>query len=246
MSKICLIKQPAGLGDILFCQKIAKVIQANTDYTKVIWPVASVYAYLTQYVLGEGIHFCDVEHEFDYKEIYLSNTVNIINTEKLLYLPLESANYVMHVCKCHQDPLSMGPMKYDFCKIPYADWLDYVAFKRNIAREKRLIERLNLDLSHPYNLINNHYGTFPHFLRREDFAPPKNQYRNIHMNFYEDTTLFDWIQIFENAAEIHTMDTSVTYILQRLGLENVTVYSRFKEGHSSCFINLFNKNWIFR
>lgn len=35
--KTCLVKQPAGFGDILFCQKIAKIIQKNTEYKQIVW-----------------------------------------------------------------------------------------------------------------------------------------------------------------------------------------------------------------
>ena len=41
MSKICLVKQPAGLGDILFCKKLVKPF-IEKGY-EVIWPVTSLY-----------------------------------------------------------------------------------------------------------------------------------------------------------------------------------------------------------
>ena len=45
MSKICFINQPAGLGDILFCQKIAR--RAITDFNceTVYWAVSNTYNY---------------------------------------------------------------------------------------------------------------------------------------------------------------------------------------------------------
>ena len=43
--KICLIRQPAGLGDILFCQKIADKIK-NKYNIKVLWPVIDGYSFL--------------------------------------------------------------------------------------------------------------------------------------------------------------------------------------------------------
>jgi hypothetical protein len=46
------------------------------------------------------------------------------------------------------------------------------------------------------------------------------------MEFYDDVNLFDWIKVFENAKEIHTVETSVYYILEKLNLENVYIYAK--------------------
>jgi hypothetical protein len=46
------------------------------------------------------------------------------------------------------------------------------------------------------------------------------------MEFYDDVNLFDWIKVFENAKEIHTVETSVYYILEKLNLENVHIYAK--------------------
>ncbi len=57
--KVCIIKQPAGIGDIFFCQKIAQSVLADTDCVKVIWPVSSIYSYLKDYPTDTkiiGIH----------------------------------------------------------------------------------------------------------------------------------------------------------------------------------------------
>ena len=48
----------------------------------------------------------------------------------------------------------------------------------------------------------------------------------MYMDFYEGVTLFDWIKIFENAEEIHTVETSVYYILEKLNLEKVYIYAK--------------------
>ena len=68
--KTVLIKQPAGIGDILFCQKIAKVIQENTEYKSVVWPVAPVYSYLEEYMGDDDLHFPVNTDDFPFKEVY--------------------------------------------------------------------------------------------------------------------------------------------------------------------------------
>ena len=46
--KTALLRQPAGLGDIFYLQKAAKILVKN-DY-KVIWPLAKVYTYIKDYI----------------------------------------------------------------------------------------------------------------------------------------------------------------------------------------------------
>lgn len=228
MSKICLIKQPCGIGDIFYCLKIARVIQAATEYKKVIWPVASTYSYVGYYI--DGIEFCTEEEPFPYKELYSSNILQIIQNEDVLYIPLQTSDRLMNKCLCHGDNFSsrvFGHIKYNFCGISYDDWLDYFEFKRDRPREDELFQKLGLDEKTPYNVVNRAYGTFPHFLTRDDIEP-QNGYKNVEMHFYEGVTLFDWIKVLEVAAEIHTVETSLTYLLEKLGLKKVWAYSRYR------------------
>ena len=48
------------------------------------------------------------------------------------------------------------------------------------------------------------------------------------MKFLPDTHLFDWLSILENATEIHTVETSIWYMLAKIGYDNLTLYSRYK------------------
>ena len=47
------------------------------------------------------------------------------------------------------------------------------------------------------------------------------------MDFLEDTHIFDWLRVAENAIEIHTMETSLCYLLEKINLTNVFVYSKY-------------------
>lgn len=57
--KRVLINQPAGLGDILFCQKIAKTY-IDRGY-EVLWPVLPQLGYVSEYLLG--ISFSNGPHD---------------------------------------------------------------------------------------------------------------------------------------------------------------------------------------
>ena len=226
MDKICLIKQPAGFGDILFCQKIAKVIQETTDYKHIIWPVAPVYSYLSEYMGDDDLIFPSEDSDFPLKEVYQSGSVQAIQTDDFIFVPLQTADYVLSPCKCHNNPRAHGHIKYNFCNIDYLDWKDYLAFRRFEEREAALIEYLGLNILEPYNVINKSCGTPPHCEYRENIKPD-NDYKNVYMEPIEGFTLFDWIKVFEHAKEIHTMETGVYYILDKMGLDNVYIYSKY-------------------
>lgn len=226
MEKICLIKQPAGIGDILFCQKIAKVVQEETQYKKVIWPVSQQYHYLSNYLIGDDITFPLEIDDFPYKDVYNGGSVYMIENENFLFIPLQSSNSVEGRCKCHDNERAHGHMKYNFCNISYLDWKDYFEFKRDQEREDNLIKLLELDISEPYNVINSNCGTYPHVLTTQRIFP-NNNFKNVYMNFYDGVNIFDWAKIFENAKEIHTMECGVYYILDKMNLENVYIYSKY-------------------
>jgi len=244
--KVCVIKQPAGIGDIFFCQKIAQSVREETEYKKVIWPVASTYSYLKDYMIAEDVEFVDETQEFSFKDVYNLNSLYMVQTDEYLFVPLQTSDYVQKTCRCHNNHLAHGHMKYDFCNVDYSDWKDYFNFKRNDKRENSLIEKVGVDITKPYNLINNNCGTYPNYGKREDLVPD-NDYQNVYMDFYEDVNLFDWVKIFENAKEIHTVETSIYYILEKLNLENVYIYAKptpqNRANDFSYMKDHCNKNW---
>ena len=64
--KLCLFKQPAGIGDVFFCQKIARLIMQN-GY-QVVWPLRPDITWIRDYI--KDIYFPSTEDMFPGKEIY--------------------------------------------------------------------------------------------------------------------------------------------------------------------------------
>tara|TARA_S200002703_G_scaffold91620_1_gene79115 strand:+ start:4408 stop:5175 length:768 start_codon:yes stop_codon:yes gene_type:complete len=226
MEKTCIIKQPAGIGDILFCQKIAKIIQQETEYKKVIWPVSEQYAYLNDYLVSDGIEFPNVNENFPLKEVYLQKNFYMIEEKNYLYVPLDYSSYVLTKCSCHNNPRAHGHIKYNYCEASYENWEDYFSIIRNFEKEDGLIKKLGLNDNEPFNLINSNCGTYPNHLTTHRIKP-NNSYKNVEMSFQEGYTIFDWMGVFERAKEIHTMECGVYYILQKLKLDNVFIYSKY-------------------
>ena len=216
----CIIRQPAGLGDIIFCQKIVKnLVDSGYD---VIWPLAKHYSYVKDYIVCP-VSFVIETEDFPHKDIYLNDTYNFIQTDDFLYLPLQRVSHLMF-----ENEKSMMIAKYKYCQIDYRDWTNYVSFNRNKEREDWMFyEHLKLE---EYKFINNLYGTPPHTARNENIIP-KNSFKNIYMNIYDWDHVFDWLGVIEQAEEIHTVETSLCYLMKCIGLKNVSIYERVSENN---------------
>jgi hypothetical protein len=233
MSKTCLIRQPAGLGDIFFLQKIAKHYLSK-GY-KILWPVISEFKYVKDYIKVEGITFVDENESFPYKNIYMrwDSTPTQIS-DSLLYLPIQNfdRNYPNK---------SVMYSKYNLLGMKYHDWVDFFEFERNLEKEEKLKNILNIKDSE-YNLVNRQFGSPPN----SQNCGHMGQYENsVEMTYIEGYSIFDWVGIILGAKHIYTAETSLLYILTKLGIENVTVYSKHNPPNYFHVSELFPKNWTY-
>ena len=240
--KICLIRQPAGLGDIFFTQKIAKKILKNKESDKIIWPVIKEYEYLANYMFKDNITFINEQNSFPFKEIYLADPHYIINNSDLLYIPLQRAQHE----NCHA-----MLAKYKFIDLPYEDWQYYFEFERNFEREKYLekyLEKIQgLDINKSFNLINDSFGSKnTNRDNKISIQPIKNNHKIIKMDYLDFDNVFDWIGLMDKATEIHTVDTVWCFLLKQMNKKNVTVYSRIKNASFFSYaFKLFDPEWSY-
>jgi len=108
--KTLLIKQPAGLGDVFYCQKIGKVF-AEAGW-KVYWPVISQYTWLEKYLRGP-IKYVDAPCRPD-KILDLQNAYHILGKTK---------------------PEEMLPAKYELAEIGSWNWAQYFEFEKPVDQE---------------------------------------------------------------------------------------------------------------
>jgi hypothetical protein len=221
MSKICLIRQPAGLGDIFFLQKIAKhYLSQGYD---ILWPVIPEFIHVKDYIKVDGITFVNENDDFKYKDIYMTyRTTPIQVNENLLYLPIQNfdRNYPNK---------SVMYSKYNLLGIDYKDWLE-------------LIDLLNIRNT-KYNFVNRQYGSPPNTQNCQHMGEYENA---VEMRYIEGYTIFDWIGVILNAEHIYTAETSLLYILKKLYINNVTVYSKHNPPNYFHVSELFTKNWTFK
>lgn len=113
--KQVLINQPAGLGDILFCQKIAKkLVESGSD---VFWPIAPQLSYINDYLDSPGI---------TYSAGQTDNTLN-----------LQDADRIFGGCVIRA--------KYSLAGESSEDWQDYLSFNRNKDKEEELFNLLGCE-----------------------------------------------------------------------------------------------------
>lgn len=219
--KTCLIRQPAGLGDIIFCQKIADKF-INDGYN-VCWVVADVYYDTAQkYMKKEGITFYKEDDDFPMKNLYFSNVAvpaAIEGTENI-YIPLQLAdrNFFNE---------SVMKVKYKILNIDYDGWQKHFVLERDKEREDHLFyEVLKLQDDSEYNIVNRWFGTtWDGYRENMDIS---NDFPVVEMKNLGFDNIFDWCKVFENATEIHTVETAICYILENLNLkaDRACLYTR--------------------
>ncbi len=220
---ICLIRQPAGLGDIIFCQKIAQHY-IDKGY-EVYWPIIDFYYdTVLKYFEDNSINFCREDEDFPMKEYYLSGILQsgVIEDTDDVYLALQHTDRVSGVAV----PYDILDSKYRHIELNHNGWQNYFNIKRNLKKENHLFyDVLKLNDDSEYNIVNRWFGTsFDGF---RDKMHINNNISVVEMND-KKYSLFDWCKVFENATEIHTVDTSLSYIFEKLNLKakRKCLYSR--------------------
>ena len=220
-----VINQPAGLGDIFFCQKIAaKLINKGHN---VIWPVISNFIWIKDYIDND---ICFVEKEESEKYKHAEVTVDLQSADKLF--PNESVMI----------------SKYKYVNQDYRDWVDFFNFNRNKEKERELYyDFLNLKDGEQYAIKNFYFASPPN---EQICLNAKNSnigdLREICMSNIPDFTLIDWCGVIERAAEIHTVETSLNYIIEKINTtDKLYMYSKWSPINFSHIQKLFNKPWIY-
>lgn len=201
--KICLIKQPAGIGDVFFCQKIARVMMQNRY--QVVWPLRPDITWIRDYI--KDIYFPSTDDMFPGKDIFEVGGGCVVE-ENGAFISTATADLT------HNDGKIMSS-KYSMLGIDYSDWQDYFKFERKLDKEDDLFYNvLNLKDDSEYVFINNLYNTDvrdSNLLSKEQFDLPV-----IELKIIEGYTLFDWCKVLEKAKKIHTINTSINYIIDVL------------------------------
>lgn len=236
--KTCLIRQPAGLGDIFYCLKIADDL-ISKDYD-VVWPVLPEFIYLKdRLVYDPRLTICSMNDNFIRRELFMHRSKELIYATDFMYLPLQDASHVISA------PTIMDS-KYFMAGITSENWQEHFNFKRDMDKEQHLFrDILKLDENSKYVFVNRNYASPPNMLRYLKEMKYSKDIRIVEMSFVDGMLPFDWSLVLENAAEIHTVGTSLTFIIEKLNVtDKLFVYRRQNQDESDFMRErIFAKNW---
>jgi glycosyltransferase involved in cell wall biosynthesis len=200
--KLCVL-QPHGLGDVIFTQTL---IHSLGDY-EVTWPVKK--------------HFVeDLNRAYPQFKFIPENESPInLNTKKdsivngYRTIPIRWSNELQRVPYA-----KVMRAKYDMFRKNFQSWKERAIWNRNEAKENELFALLALTKGE-YSIKNLTFGC--NLQCKIDLSIDAVELRQI-----EGFSLFDWAKVLEGAKEIHTVSTSVLYLLDLLETGPVHVYVR--------------------
>jgi glycosyltransferase involved in cell wall biosynthesis len=227
-----IISQPQGLGDILFAMTLADdwVKEGHT----VMWPVHHAYTNL-------GKHFPNIH----FIEKHLVNVNHEIKAEQhkngVTVIPLRWADQILKLQFKH-----VMRAKYDLYHKDWRRWRE-ISIVRDTEAENRLYsDVLGIAEGEQYNLINNHFRTDTSGI---SIIPEiNNGLRTIRLRTLDNYTLIDWMKVIENATYIHTVSTSINYLIELYPLKakEVHLYVRKPEEKDFNFIQyILTKEYVY-
>lgn len=211
------IIQPAGIGDIIYCQKIAHSLCLH--YGAVYWPLAPQLFYVPDYLNRANNLIYDDTGDKDCE-----------------ILDLQSA---------HHHHVSGGIMeaKYAMAGIDGGNWQDYVRLQRNTRAELAIKTRSNPPQNYALACFN--YATPPETFRAT--FTPQTKLPVFEITVLGGFTPFDWCQMIEGARELHFVDTVFTYLAEVLdtsGCEgNMYLYPRDRHVNKIVTKEVWKKPW---
>lgn len=238
--KSILILQAAGLGDVLFCQKIADKLSEKYK-VPIIWPIVKHISWVKDYIIP-NVRVTFTDYDESILDKYRFCTVPQI-VDDILIVPLGSAD--QKFCRV---PIMQS--KYVMCNLDFVDWQKYINIKRNTDKEQQLFKTV---ASHydEYFYVNKVYATPPYhttssFVNVNHLAD-KNIVEHAMIDGYN---VFDWLMVAEKSKEIHTVSTGNFYIFEALkcALPSIHIYCRdhiYNLGQLAFLKNSLNKHWIF-
>ena len=125
--KPCIIKQPAGVGDVFFLQKIAHTYREKGH--EIIWPLRDDIVWIADYI--PDITWCKLSEWSQGPYGKLFNYGGFAETEEFIYIDASTADRTFNT-----DPNRIMSAKFGLAGLDHTDWANYFKFTRNREKEK--------------------------------------------------------------------------------------------------------------
>jgi hypothetical protein len=210
-----VVNQFFGLGDILFIEPIYRYL--HDLGLEVIAPVQDDYIWISDNI--KYVKFKKMsEFNIDYEKFEFG-----LLSENMAYLPIRFSDQIFRNLPPHDVSASRYWMsdKYRVLGLDVKKWLD-IKISRDLKKENMLKEII-LDGITEYDFCNSLYQNSKDIdLKLEDIV--KTDLPVISMRKIEGFGMVDWCGIIENARKVHTVSTSLIYMIQ-------SIYTNNKEYH---------------
>ena len=122
-----------------------------------------------------------------------------------------------------QDTCMVMHSKYLMMQLDWTNWSEGFQFDRKIDKENDLYYNvLGLKDESEYIFVNRYANTENR--RNDQLTFPEFDLPVIDLQILKGFSLFDWCKVIENAQEIHTVHTSMPYLIDRLNIKAEKYY----------------------
>lgn len=213
------VVQAGSLGDIFFIQKLCKVLSEGYE----------VYHRVSPQMWDTGVD---------------QLTTNV-HCGPYIHIPDDGLSYD---CSAQADglpPSEVMTCKYTGAGISYDDWSDYLTYTRDHDREDRLRKCFEIEEGEPFIIMNEHYSFNKVHKGVKKAIPSDYDGKVVTMSPNITNRIFDWCWLFENAEQIHSVDTSIHYIIETLELKatELTIHPRHYYHSPLVYRNILKKPW---
>ena len=226
--KPCIIKQPAGVGDIFFLQKIAHTYRQKGH--EIIWPLRDDIVWIADYI--PDITWCKLSEWLQGPYGKLFNYGGFAETEEFIYIDASTADRTFNT-----DPTRIMSAKFGLAGLAHKDWAQYFKFNRNREKERELYHDV-LGIKEDYVYVND--ITHTDLRKTSSLAKAKYDYPVIENQIVDGFTLLDWTMVLQNAKEIHTVPTAVCFMVDVIDTEAEVFYYPNSERQYKDVIDIFN------
>lgn len=205
-NKICLIHHFAGIGDVFYLQYVARKYMRMGYH--IIWPLKDELLWIQDYIAD--IQFCSMNDNFPGKEYYGQDVVII--SPQFVYLG------IMRPHLWDINAPQVMPSKYQVLNLDCKEWIQGFEYNRNLEKENNLYYNvLGLTDESEYVFVNRYANT--ENIRYDGLDHLEFDLPVVELEIKKGFTLFDWCKVFENAQEIHTVHTSLNYLIDTLEIK---------------------------
>ncbi len=228
--KPCIIKQPAGVGDVFFLQKIAHMYRHSGH--EIIWPLRDNIFWISEYI--SDITWYKLSEWMMDSRSQIFNHAGFDDNEDFVYIDCSTADRTFNT-----DPTRIMSAKFGLVGFDHKDWGNYFKFNRKKDKEDELYyDVLGLKDNSEYSYVNDIVHT--DIRKTGRLSNIDYEYPVVDNRIVEGFTLFDWSKVLMNAKEIHTIPTAVCFIVDVIDTKAKVFYYPNDERQYKDIIDIFN------